>query len=276
MTPSTSEAARPGDLTVELDHVVQSASVPAAPADRLEGRDQLREWRRAWLRAARTASAYRNLRPMTDRRILTHIAFKYANPVEGCFASQGRLAAELGLSREAVNRSLGRLVAAGFLILGHDGRRMRGAGTMGGQTTNVYLLNPGLLSAERTITPSDHTAPAHAPITPSITPEGTLESSVEKGSQEPVNHKRARETRTAGLALTGGPLEDRSPSRPTRPEHDYEAVVTDVAPAAGVPELAPAELAARWAADPEAQALTAREIASALKREAGVGLGGSR
>lgn len=135
-----------------------------------------------------------------------------------------------GLGRTAVKGSLRRLAYHGIITWRpHEGRawsRRRADGLpVGGRNALLSVLTPAELDAFLKNGSTRGKGRVRDPIvrTKSLSPQG-----------EKNDVLRAREATIPGLALTGGPAETRTPSRP---QHDNEApqATPNAAPAAGVP-----------------------------------------
>lgn len=109
------------------------------------GTNTLGAWRRARLNVVNTTPEYRGLDP-ADRKLTSRLVMGHESEDGGITVSQTKIATMLGVRREAANRHMQAIVAAGVFTVEKRGR----GGKHGGRTTNRYRLNPRLLESAMT------------------------------------------------------------------------------------------------------------------------------
>lgn len=276
MAPSTQEAA-PDQETASHSKTREMQTVPAAPAfvpERLDDHPGKVFYGAALAAQSRAHRRLRDARADNDQHEpKDRIRSSDSAVLEAVFACTTHLSAVVddnafvrkietlsGLGRTAVKGSLRRLAYHGVITWRpHEGRawsRTRAHGLpVGGRNALLSVLTPAELDAYLRNGSTRGKGRVRDPI---------VRTKPRKGKN--VDVLRAREGKIAGRALTGGPPEDRSPSRQLHEPNTVQVFSTNAALAAGIP----ARPSCRCADDLHSACPTCHEYTSQRRRAAGL------
>jgi hypothetical protein len=104
----------------------------------------LGRWRTERLGLIKGTDGYQSLSRVC-RGVVDYCVKRHESLDDGIIVAQKKLAEKFNVSRQTMNKYLAEIVAAG--VFTEPEERRRGSGTKGGQTSNRYRLNMGLLDS---------------------------------------------------------------------------------------------------------------------------------